>query len=98
MKTPAFGYLFLMQKVYSYRVVRRVLIYFKSELFRGDRRGLLKALALLQRRWEATSNLKYKNPDEIWRSSFDIFNKTLTQITIYISLLITLFEIVDNIS
>ncbi|MGN1310448.1 MAG: hypothetical protein ACI4VP_01850, partial [Clostridia bacterium] len=57
---------------------RRGFIYFKSELFRGDRRGLLKALALLQRRWEATSNLKYKNPDEIWRSSFDIFNKAIT--------------------
>ncbi|MGN1310889.1 MAG: hypothetical protein ACI4VP_04220, partial [Clostridia bacterium] len=39
-------------------------IYFKSELFRGDRRGLLKAIALLQRRWEATSDLKYITPWE----------------------------------
>ena len=64
MKTPAFGYFSFMQLVYLYRVARRVLIYFKSELFRGDRRGLLKALALLQRRWEATNDLKYITPWE----------------------------------
>ena len=75
MKTPAFGYLFLMQKFYSYRVVRRVLIYFKSELFRGDRRGLLKALALLQRRWEATNDLKYITPWERFDLIIQIFER-----------------------
>ena len=50
---------------------RRGLIYFNSEAFRGDRRGLLKAIALLQRRWEALSDLKYINPDEIWRMAQD---------------------------
>ena len=49
-------------------VARRGFIYFKSEFFRGDRRGLLKALALLQRRWEEMSDLKYINPDEIGRT------------------------------
>ena len=64
MKTPAFGYFSFMQLVYLYRVARRVLIYFKSELFRGDRRGLLKAAALLQRRWERANDLKYLTPWE----------------------------------
>ena len=50
-------------------VARRGFIYFKSEFFRGDRRGLLKALALLQRRWEEMSELKYIIPDEMRRMS-----------------------------
>ena len=49
---------------------RRGFIYFKSEFPRGDRRGLLKALALLQRRWEEMSELKYIIPDEIGRTVY----------------------------
>ena len=41
---------------------RRGLYILRSELPRGDRRGLLKAKALLQRRWEAMSDLKYITP------------------------------------
>ena len=75
MKTPAFGYLLIMQLVYLYRVARRVLIYFKSELLRGDRRGLLKAAALLQRRWEATNDLKYITPwERLIKSSHTNYN------------------------